>query len=128
MLCGEYTGDGGYGAHFKAIGEKFGGFDLMLGENGQYNMAWHDIHLLPEETAQAAVDVKAKALLPAHGGKFALARHPWQEPYHELTRYSQNKNYKLVTPEIGEAFYIDSDPPQQFRQWWENMYTNDSYI
>lgn len=46
-----YTGDGGYGAHFKAIGEKFGGFDLMLGENGQYNIAWHDIHLLPEETA-----------------------------------------------------------------------------
>ena len=41
----------------------------MLGENGQYNMAWHAIHMLPEETAQAASDVGAKMLLPAHGGK-----------------------------------------------------------
>ena len=37
----------------------------MLGENGQYNMAWHAIHMLPEETAQAAVDVGA---VPQIGG------------------------------------------------------------
>ena len=116
-----YSGDGGYGAHFKTIGDQFGGFDLMLGENGQYNMAWHAIHMLPEETAKAAVDVGAKALLPAHGGKFALARHPWQEPYRELSRYSQGQSYRLLTPMIGEAFNIGDEPPQQFGQWWENM-------
>ena len=116
-----YSGDGGYGAHFKTIGDQFGGFDLMLGENGQYNMAWHAIHMLPEETAKAAVDVGAKALLPAHGGKFALARHPWQEPYIELSRYSQGQSYKLLTPMIGEVLYIGDEPPQQFSQWWEHM-------
>ena len=44
-------------------------------ENGQYNQQWHRVHLLPEETAQAAEDVGARAVLPAHSGKFALARH-----------------------------------------------------
>lgn len=116
-----YTGDGGYGEHFKAIGKKFGGFDLMLGENGQYNMAWHAIHMLPEETVQAALDVGAKMLLPAHGGKFALARHPWQEPYRELTRLSQDREYKLLTPEIGEVAYIDIGYSQNFAAWWEQM-------
>ncbi len=116
-----YSGDGGYGEHFKAIGKQFGGFDLMLGENGQYNMAWHAIHLLPEETAQAAVDVRAKALLPAHGGKFALARHPWQEPYQKLTEASQGKDYQLLTPEIGEAVSIDEISLQAFGKWWEKM-------
>ena len=116
-----YTGDGGYGEHFKAIGQKFGGFDLMLGENGQYNMAWHAIHMLPEETAQAALDVGAKQLLPAHGGKFALSRHPWQEPYRELTKASRGKGYQLVTPEIGELAYIDSHKNTLFAPWWENM-------
>lgn len=116
-----YTGDGGYGEHFKAIGQKFGGFDLMLGENGQYNMAWHAIHMLPEETAQAAVDVGAKLLLPAHGGKFALSRHPWQEPYRRLTEASQDKDYKLLTPAIGELVHIDSKQRRPFDAWWEKM-------
>ena len=116
-----YTGDGGYGEHFKAIGQKFGGFDLMLGENGQYNMAWHAIHMLPEETAQAAVDVGTKLLLPAHGGKFALSRHPWQEPYRRLTEASQDKDYKLLTPAIGELVHIDSKQRRPFDAWWEKM-------
>ena len=116
-----YTGDGGYGEHFKAIGRKFGGFDLMLGENGQYNMAWHDIHMLPEETAQAAVDVGVKMLLPAHGGKFALSRHPWQEPYREMALISKGKGYELLTPEIGELAYIGGEQPKQFDAWWERM-------
>ena len=93
----------------------------MLGENGQYNMAWHAIHMLPEETAQAAADVGAKQLLPAHGGKFALSRHPWQEPYRELAKASQDKGYQLITPEIGELAYLDSPKNERFVPWWENM-------
>ncbi len=116
-----YSGDGGYGEHFKTIGKKFGGFDLMLGENGQYNMAWHAIHMLPEETAQAAEDVGARMLLPAHSGKFALSRHLWQEPYRELTKASRNQKYKLLTPEIGEAVYIGASETGEFDAWWEKM-------
>lgn len=32
-----YSGDSGYGPHFKAIGEQFGAVDLAIMENGQYD-------------------------------------------------------------------------------------------
>ena len=114
------SGDGGYGSHFKKIGQQFGGFDLAIMENGQYNQQWHRIHLLPEETAQAAEDVGAKAVLPAHNGKFALARHPWDEPYRALSAASQTRDYRLLTPEIGEALRLD-EPNPTFSPWWEKM-------
>ena len=53
-------GDSGYGPHFLEIGEQFGPFDLAILECGQYNQDWRYIHMAPEETAQAAVDLKAR--------------------------------------------------------------------
>jgi len=96
------SGDGGYGSHFKDIGKKFGGFDLAFMENGQYNLAWHAIHMLPNETAQASEDIRAEKVVPIHGGKFALARHKWNAPYIDLIAESAGKNYELLTPRIGE--------------------------
>lgn len=113
------SGDGGYGSHFKKIGEMFGGFDIAVMENGQYNKQWHRIHMLPEETAQASEDVQASAVLPAHSGKFALARHTWEAPYRDLSALSEGRSYTLLTPEIGEALYIGRE--QSFSRWWENM-------
>ncbi len=114
------SGDGGYGAHFKAIGQKFGGFDLALMENGQYNIRWHAIHMLPEETAQAAADIGARQVITSHNGKFALAMHPWQEPMIEMTKYSRDKNYERLTPMIGEKVLI-GQRDQHFDPWWERM-------
>jgi L-ascorbate metabolism protein UlaG (beta-lactamase superfamily) len=123
IKCGRrqiyFSGDGGYGAHFKKIGREFGGFDAALMENGQYNKSWHRIHLMPNETAQAAEDLNAKAVIPAHSGKFALARHAWDEPYRALCKESEKRSYKLLTPRIGEAVYIGKD--QQLTKWWEEM-------
>ncbi len=110
------SGDGGYGEHFKMIGEKFGNFDCAFMENGQYNMAWHLIHCLPNETAQAAEDVRAKKIVPIHAGKFALARHAWNDPYKDLTAASVGKNYRLLTPRIGEL--IDFSSEQNFSDWF----------
>ena len=89
-------------------------------ENGQYNQQWHRVHLLPEETAQAAEDVGARAVLPAHSGKFALARHTWDAPYRALSAASQGRRDRLLTPEIGEALRRDEANPT-FSPWWENM-------
>ncbi len=116
-----YTGDGGYGPHFKAIGKQFGGFDLALTENGQYNLNWHQIHMLPEESAQAMVDVGARLVLPAHNSKFALARHLWQDPMRDLVKYSKDKPYTLLTPQIGQLVSIDPAHPGVFSHWWEDM-------
>ena len=116
-----YTGDGGYEQHFAAIGKKFGGFDLVLAECGQYNMAWHPIHMLPEETAQMAVDVGAKSVIAGHNSKFALARHPWEEPLERLTAASTEKPYELLTPRIGEAVPIGRAKAGDFQPWWREL-------
>ena len=114
------SGDGGYGSHFRHIGETLGPFDLAVIENGQYNERWARIHLMPEEAAQAAVDVGAKAVLSVHNGKFALSRHPWAEPYQRLSAASLGKPYRLLMPAIGEAVRIGDDR-QTFAAWWEQM-------
>ena len=114
------SGDGGYGKHFKDIGDRFNGFDLAIMENGQYNERWHNIHLLPEETAQATVDLKARQLVTSHNGKFALSLHKWKEPYQLVTYFSKDMPYERLTPMIGEKVYI-GQPGQQFKQWWNEM-------
>ncbi len=110
------SGDGGYSNHFKKIGEVFGNFDFAFMENGQYNKAWHAIHCLPNETADASEDIHAKKVIPIHAGKFALARHAWNDPYKDLTAESFNKSYKLLTPQIGEL--IDFTQEQNFSAWF----------
>jgi len=114
-----FSGDGGYAPHFKEIGEKFGGFDLALMECGQYNKSWSDIHMMPEETAQAGVDVKAKVMMPIHWGAFTLALHSWTDPIERVSKKAKELNLSLITPKIGEPFVLKSnDYPQT--NWWKN--------
>lgn len=111
-------GDSGYDEHFKKIGERFGPIDLAIMENGQYNEAWHAIHCLPPETVQAALDLKAKRMMPVHSSKFTLALHPWYEPLEEVSKLAEGK-IPLVTPLIGAPVYIDDDS-QEFTRWWRD--------
>ncbi|VBB08607.1 metallo-beta-lactamase [Lucifera butyrica] len=115
-----YSGDGGYGPHFKKIGEMFSGFDLAIMENGQYDKRWPYIHMMPEEVSQAAEEVGAKVVLPAHSGKFSLANHAWDEPLKRITLASQNRKYRLITPKIGEKVEIENQQ-QIFSHWWEGI-------
>ena len=75
-----FSGDGGYGQRFQKIGKKYGPFDLGLLECGQYNDLWADVHMTPEQTVQAAVDLKTELFMPIHWGAFKLAFHPWKDP------------------------------------------------
>ncbi|WP_435927648.1 MBL fold metallo-hydrolase [Dryocola sp. BD613] len=113
-----YSGDSGYGPHFKNIGEQFGPVDLAILENGQYDPAWQHIHMLPEETAAAAADLNAKVMLPGHAGRFSMANHSWYEPWKRIAAASKTRLYKLLTPEMGEVVKLN-DPQQQFLSWWE---------
>ncbi len=112
-------GDSGYDSHFLEIGAKYGPFDLVILESGQYNTMWPLIHMMPEEMVQAAVDLKAKALLPVHWGKFRLGMHPWNEPIKRVLSKAQEARHKVqvVIPKIGEPFIIGT----QFSgtNWWE---------
>lgn len=109
-------GDGGYGPHFKTIGEKFGPIDLAILDNGQYNLAWHYVHTLPEEVLKASEELRAKRLFPVHSSKFVLANHPWDEPLKKVSRLNQGK-IPLVTPIIGELVQL-GNTKQEFKQWW----------
>lgn len=115
-------GDSGYDTHFAAIGKKHGPFNLALLENGQYNLAWEAIHLLPNQVLKAATDLNTKKLLPVHSSKFKLAMHPWNEPLQKVSEmYKQGGfDFKLATPIIGEKVYLDNQD-QVFSEWWENM-------
>lgn len=115
-----YSGDSGYGPHFKEIGERFGGFDLAMLDNGQYDKSWPYIHMTPEEAAKAAGDLKAKALLPSHAGKFSIANHPWDEPFARASQASERQGYRLVTPIIGEPVDLEN-ARQIFAPWWETI-------
>ena len=79
-------GDSGYDTHFAKIGAEYGPFDLALLECGQYNKSWKYIHMMPEQTVQASIDLKAKTFMPVHWGKFALALHAWDEPIERATK------------------------------------------
>ncbi len=110
-------GDSGYDAHFKEIGNKYGPFDLAILECGQYNTMWPLIHMMPEETAQAAIDLKAKALLPVHWGKFSLAMHPWNDSIKRVTAAATQLGLPVITPQIGEPINIGGD--YSGTNWWE---------
>jgi L-ascorbate metabolism protein UlaG (beta-lactamase superfamily) len=109
-------GDSGYEKHFREIGNRFGPFDLVILENGQYNIHWANIHMMPEETVQAAIDLKAKVLFPVHWGKFALAIHPWDESINRVLAKADEMKVNVVTPQIGEQVIVDSILPAA--KWW----------
>lgn len=112
-------GDSGYGTHFSQIGEKYGPFDIALLECGQYNTSWPLIHMMPEETVQASIDLKAKMLMPIHWGKFTLANHPWNEPVTRAVQAAQDRHVAITTPLIGEPVIIGSNYP--VKKWWDKV-------
>jgi L-ascorbate metabolism protein UlaG (beta-lactamase superfamily) len=110
-------GDSGYDSHFKEIGERYGPFDLAVLESGQYNTMWPLIHMMPEETVQAAVDLNAKVMIPVHWGKFRLGMHPWNEPVKRVLKKAQELNMKVITPRIGEPVYLNKEFTSV--HWWD---------
>ncbi|NRD20203.1 MBL fold metallo-hydrolase [Winogradskyella eckloniae] len=115
-----FSGDSGYASHFKAIGDAYGPFDLALMECGQYNEKWSDIHMMPEETAQAGIDVKAKKIMPIHWAGFKLALHEWTDPINRVMTKAKTLNLEVITPTIGQQILV-KDSINDYSQWWKNL-------
>ena len=98
-----FSGDSGYGDHFKEIGEKYGPFDFAMMECGQYNELWSDIHMFPEETVKAALDVRARRMMPIHWGAFKLAMHEWTDPVERVVNKAKELDVEIVVPKIGSS-------------------------
>ncbi|MDN3922357.1 MBL fold metallo-hydrolase [Roseateles violae] len=114
-----YSGDSGYFDGFKRIGERFGGFDLALIENGAYDAYWPAVHMTPEQSVQAFVDLRAKVLFSVHNSTFDLAFHRWQEPLERLADLAAASHIELATPEIGEPMTVGE--PRSNRRWWQGL-------
>lgn len=114
-----FSGDSGYGPHFKEIGERFGGFDFAMMECGQYNEKWHAIHMMPEETVQAAIDVRAEMTMPIHWAAFTLSLHSWTDPVERALKKADELNVPFCTPQIGEPVIIGHHHPAS--KWWREL-------
>lgn len=111
-------GDSGYDSHFKTIADRFGSFDLALLECGQYNSKWPLIHMTPEESVQAGIDLQAKVIMPVHFGKFALAFHDWNEPVKRFVARCKALNIAYTTPMIGDMILADGKH-RMHEAWYE---------
>lgn len=114
-----FSGDGGYGSHFQEIGKRFGPFDLAMMECGQYFRVWKHIHLMPEESVQAGIELRADLLMPVHWGAFKLAPHSWKDPIERFTAESARLEIPCIHPYIGQRFNLGVDFPRD--PWWEGM-------
>ncbi|MFT3886046.1 MAG: MBL fold metallo-hydrolase [Flavobacteriales bacterium] len=114
-----FGADSGYSPVFAQVGERLGPFDLALLECGAYNERWANIHMFPEQTAQAAIEVRARMLMPIHWGKFSLAMHPWKEPVERLTVKARKLGLPLLTPRIGRIVTgVDASASED---WWKEI-------
>lgn len=114
------SGDGGFGGHFKEIHKRYGDFDFVMMECGQYNMRWHDIHMFPEEAVKAAEMLGAKISMPIHWGAFVLSNHGWDDSVERFLAASKNTSTKVITPKIGEKVHITKYENYQ-EKWWREI-------
>jgi L-ascorbate metabolism protein UlaG (beta-lactamase superfamily) len=113
-----FSGDSGYGDHFKEIGEKYGPFDFAMMECGQYDKKWPEIHMFPEETAQAALDINANQMMPIHWAAFRLGLHTWTDPVERLTKKASELGVKIQVPQIGTSIFLNSED-NSLPAWWK---------
>ena len=116
-----FSGDTGYHADFKTIGERFGPFDVTFMETGAYDAQWPDVHMQPEQTLQAHLDLRGGWLMPLHNGTFDLALHPWHEPFDRILALAQARGVPLATPAMGERLSLAQ--PHAGERWWQTVET-----
>ena len=100
-------GDGGYGSHFSKIGKSYGDISLAILENGQYNVQWKNIHTMPEYLGKVAVELGARKVLTVHHSKYALARHPWDEPLENEKRLMDSCDADILVAELGKPLVLE---------------------
>ncbi|MFD2179628.1 MBL fold metallo-hydrolase [Veronia pacifica] len=111
-----FSGDSGYFTGFKKIGRKYGPFDLTLIETGAYNIHWPFVHMFPEQSVAAHIDVRGKVMMPVHNCTFDLSVHDWNEPLIKALQLGREKGVAVAIPKIGERFEIGKTPDND--AWW----------
>jgi len=111
-----FSGDGGYGEHFKEVRKRLGPFDFGFMECGQYNDDWRPIHLFPDEAVQAAIDAGVKKAMPVHWAGFALSyQHTWLEPGEKFVEAAIDQKFNYALPLLGQLFDVNTVVQEK---WW----------
>jgi L-ascorbate metabolism protein UlaG (beta-lactamase superfamily) len=105
-----FCGDSGYFRGFTEIGKRFS-IDITLMPIGAYEPEWfmREVHMTPEESVQAYLDLQAKHFIPMHYGAFALAD---ETPKETLERLRSNWNLRMLPWEnlhilfLGQTFSL----------------------
>ncbi len=111
-----FSGDGGYGSHFRTIGERYGPFHITLLDTAAYSIYWLGYHMMPEDAVRAHLDLRGEILHPAHWGTFNLAFHDWDEPINRLTVAAERNAIQLASPVAGETTSYGEHIPTE--RWW----------
>ena len=111
-----FSGDTGFFDGYSRIGAEHGPFDTSLMAVGAYDLAWHDIHLDPEEAVEATRLLSGGLLLPIHWCTFVLAPHPWAEPVERLLVAAASHGMPVAVPRVGDR--VDVADPPGLDAWW----------
>jgi L-ascorbate metabolism protein UlaG (beta-lactamase superfamily) len=114
-----FSGDTGLQPAMRDIGARLGPFDMTMIEVGQYNRAWPDWHIGPEQALIAHGMLRGKVMLPMHWGLFKLAPHGWTEPIERTVAAGAAAGATIVTPRPGES--LEPDPPPAVTRWWPQL-------
>lgn len=105
-----FSGDSGYGSHFKDIAEIAPNIDYCIIGIGAYKPEFfmRQSHISPTDALKAFSETKAKYMIPMHHSTFDLADEPLHDPIHSLKDLSQNlvNRQNILTPKIGESILI----------------------
>jgi L-ascorbate metabolism protein UlaG (beta-lactamase superfamily) len=114
-----FSGDSGYFDGFRKIGATYGPFDMTLLETGAYDANWPGVHMMPEESIQAHIDLQGLSLLPIHNGTFDLSMHSWHDPFDRTVALGEARHISVLTPEMGEPVSIQNTG--RGRHWWGSV-------
>lgn len=105
-----FSGDSGYGSHYKEIKEIFPNIDYFLIGIGSYQPRWfmEPTHNTPEEALKAAQDANAATIIPMHYGRFDLSDEPPSEPLRLLKEKASEMNLsdKIKALQINESLFF----------------------
>jgi len=89
-------------------------------EAGAYNPAWAAIHMLPQHSVQAHIDLRGRAMLPIHNSTFDLSNHDWYEPLEIIDSLAAQQQVQLLTPIFGDPVSL-ANPGTSYAWWREAM-------
>jgi L-ascorbate metabolism protein UlaG (beta-lactamase superfamily) len=104
-----FAGDTAYGAHFRAVYERFGAPRVSLLPIGAYEPRWfmYRMHMNPEEAVRAHLDLHSENSVGIHFGLIDNAGESYEAPVNGLVAARQAHGVdatRFVAPAYGQVF------------------------